>query len=145
MREWSEVVPDAQKFDRAIGTAMAVTVSHTVSVVVQAMRKEHRWRDRTGATRESITGEVKATTKGASGLIRAGENAIRLNDGTPPHVIRARRAKALRFVGGGFPIFRKEVNHPGTAPDPFLYQAEQKAEEEFFGFFDELFDELLDG
>ena len=47
--------------------------------------------------------------------------------GTPAHVIRPHFKKILRFVpqgGNGF-IFARKVVHPGTAPDPFLYEALQ--------------------
>lgn len=49
-----------------------------------------------------------------------------VHDGTPPHIIRARNAKALRFfsqtaakTGSGI-VFRQMVNHPGTKPNRFL-------------------------
>lgn len=42
-----------------------------------------------------------------------------VRDGTPPHEIRARRGKALRFEAGGDVIFRVKVNHPGTKPNPY--------------------------
>lgn len=55
------------------------------------------------------------------------------HEGTRPHVIRARRAKTLRFAvaggsavfspGGGFLVFAKQVNHPGTAPNRYLTDA----------------------
>jgi len=38
--------------------------------------------------------------------------------GTPAHVIEARNAKALFWPGAGHPVRR--VNHPGTAPQPYL-------------------------
>lgn len=42
-------------------------------------------------------------------------------DGTPPHVILPRRREALRFIGSeGGVVFASKVNHPGTAPNPFL-------------------------
>lgn len=44
-------------------------------------------------------------------------------DGTPPHVIRPRRREALRFVGSNGVVFAAKVNHPGTAPNPFLTDA----------------------
>lgn len=45
-------------------------------------------------------------------------------EGTPPHVIRARRGRALRFnwpKAGGVVFFAK-VNHPGTTANPFFSQ-----------------------
>ena len=43
--------------------------------------------------------------------------------GTKPHIIRARRAKALRFVMHGKTHFRRWVRHPGTKGFRFLYNA----------------------
>lgn len=49
-----------------------------------------------------------------------------VNDGTRPHLIRPRRAKALRFTVGGRVVYAKVVHHPGTRPNPFLDKALQK-------------------
>lgn len=46
-----------------------------------------------------------------------------VHDGTRPHTIRPRRAKALRFVVGGRVVYAKVVQHPGTRPRPFLDRA----------------------
>lgn len=43
------------------------------------------------------------------------------NDGTEPHIIRARRKKSLRFMVGGRVVFAKAVHHPGTRGSHFLY------------------------
>lgn len=45
------------------------------------------------------------------------------HDGTPPHIIRARRAKALRFEWRGQVVFRRQVRHPGTRGTKFLERA----------------------
>lgn len=46
------------------------------------------------------------------------------NDGTPPHLIRARNRKVLRFPGaGGQLVFVREVHHPGTTGSRFLTRA----------------------
>jgi len=46
-----------------------------------------------------------------------------VNDGTRPHIIRPRRAKALRFRVGGRIVYARVVNHPGTKARPFLDRA----------------------
>lgn len=46
-----------------------------------------------------------------------------VNDGTKPHIIRPKRAKALRFKAGGKTLFAKVVHHPGTRARPFLDRA----------------------
>jgi hypothetical protein len=41
-------------------------------------------------------------------------------EGTPPHIIRRRNARALRVPGYGF---FASVRHPGTRPNPFMEEA----------------------
>lgn len=59
--------------------------------------------------------------------VQAGARQIKYtmahHDGTPPHVIRVRKARALRFESGGKVIFRTKVNHPGTKGTFFLTRA----------------------
>lgn len=48
-----------------------------------------------------------------------------VHEGTEPHTIFARQAKALRFYSqraGGF-VFAKVVHHPGTRPNRYLTDA----------------------
>lgn len=42
------------------------------------------------------------------------------HEGAGPHIIRPRKAKALRFRVGGRIIFASRVNHPGNRPNPYL-------------------------
>lgn len=49
--------------------------------------------------------------------------AAAVHEGTRPHVIRARTAKALSFIWHGERVFFHSVNHPGTRPRPFLRNA----------------------
>ena len=51
------------------------------------------------------------------------EYAPMVNDGTRPHLIRPKNAKALRFKMGGRTVFAKVVKHPGTRARPFLDRA----------------------
>jgi len=43
-----------------------------------------------------------------------------LTHNTAPHIIEAKNAKALHWKSGGKDFFAKKVNHPGTAPNPFI-------------------------
>ena len=143
MKDISQAVPDAEAFDRALVAGLQRAVGHTVTVTTQKARSEHRWQDRTYATRNSIEPSVDDTAKGASGEITAGANAARLNDGTAPHVIEARNAQALRFSVGGQTRFARRVNHPGTKPDPFLDAAADAAGEELALAVEHAIDEAL--
>ena len=46
-----------------------------------------------------------------------------VNDGTKPHIIRPKRAKALRFKVGGKTVYAMVVHPPGTRARPFLDRA----------------------
>lgn len=49
--------------------------------------------------------------------------ALYVHDGSQPHLIRPRKAQALRFQIGGRTVFAKLVRHPGTKARPFLRNA----------------------
>lgn len=51
------------------------------------------------------------------------EYAPMVNDGTRPHLIRPKNAKALRFRVDGKVVYAKVVRHPGTRARPFLDRA----------------------
>ena len=40
--------------------------------------------------------------------------------GTPPHIIRPKNKKSLKWTVGGKDVFAKIVHHPGTRPQPFI-------------------------
>ena len=44
-------------------------------------------------------------------------------EGTSPHIIRARAARALHWKDAGGARFARQVNHPGTKPNPFPNEA----------------------
>lgn len=84
-------------------------------------------RVRTGLLFSTIDTRVGGNAKGIYVMVVAGGKGIRYtgyeHDGTQPHVIRARRKKALRFMINGQVIFRTKVNHPGTTGTLFLTMA----------------------
>lgn len=47
--------------------------------------------------------------------------------GTRPHIIRPRRARALRFTVGGRTVYAKVVHHPGYRGHDFLTEAMQQS------------------
>lgn len=84
-------------------------------------------RTRTGRLLSTIDTRVGGNKKGVYVMVVAGGRGIKYtgyeHDGTAPHVIRARRKKALRFMINGQVVFRKQVNHPGTTGTLFLTMA----------------------
>lgn len=47
-------------------------------------------------------------------------------EGTRPHVIRARRGKALAWDQHGVKMIRRQVNHPGTQPNTYMTDSANK-------------------
>lgn len=71
-----------------------------------------------------VTWTVETGPRGLQGVVRCDHPAVRfVHEGTRPHIIRARRARALRFTMGGRPTYAKYVRHPGTRANPFLTDA----------------------
>lgn len=129
-KDFSQIVPDAERFDAKLRSGLQQAVQSAIAVATMAARGEHAWKDRTGDTRESIEPTIEMNAHGASASLKAEGNAARLAAGTEAHRIDAKNARFLRFEIGGTLVFRKSVQHPGTAPDPYLDQAAEKAGEQ---------------
>lgn len=163
MKDISQFVPDARLFDAKVIAGLQRAVGHVITTTVAKARSEHEWKDRTFRTRDSIAGRVSDSSKGATGYIKSGANAMRLNDGTRPHRImprlgarfigpaqegqgrrsRGRGRSFLKFEVGGRTVFAREVRHPGTKAYRFLEGAQDYAGEEIERVVDELLDGLL--
>ena len=70
----------------------------------------------TGRLRNSI--KVESTNKGI--VITIVDYAMFVEFGTPPHLIKPKNKKSLKFKGDAGDVFAKEVKHPGTRPNPFI-------------------------
>lgn len=149
---------DATDLNRAVANAILGLdagveggLREAAELVEQSAKAEHGYTDRSGDLTRSIeaqpvTGAFYAHNQGADVSADAG-HAKFVHGGTKPHVIRARKAKALAFkfgIGGGHPgitVFARSVNHPGTEPEPFLTEA---LERELDNAADRVFDGALD-
>ena len=43
--------------------------------------------------------------------------------GTRPHIIRSKKGKYLAFKVGGKMVYARQVNHPGTKPNPYMTES----------------------
>ena len=79
----------------------------------------------TGRLRAAIKGKPKRswTLRPRFEITCNVDYASFVHDGARPHVIRPRSASVLRFRIGGRVVYARVVNHPGTAPRPFLDRA----------------------
>ncbi|WP_327594709.1 hypothetical protein [Streptomyces chartreusis] len=77
-----------------------------------------------GSMGDYIETDIRYGARGLEGAVICTHPKARLVlDGTRPHLIRPRRARALRFEVGGDVVFAKLVRHPGTRPNNFLARA----------------------
>lgn len=109
-REWEETDLRPELVKRAVPVQAAITrgCPKRTATLASTIRKNDG-RDRRGVFVDIIVGREGLTPY--LGYI--------LN-GTPPHLIAARNAKALRFVMDGVVVFRQVVRHPGTQPNNFM-------------------------
>jgi hypothetical protein len=116
LEEWLLVQPEiAQGLKRAVQVACEAGAQEAKTV--------HRYKDRSGNLTRSISGRVTGFDHlGATGILEAtAKYASFVENGTKPHRIEARKAKALRWEGSDGEVhFAKGVNHPGTKPHPFM-------------------------
>ncbi|MFJ4627194.1 hypothetical protein [Streptomyces sp. NPDC088847] len=77
-----------------------------------------------GSMGDFIDWRIVEDSRGLHGVVTCDHPKVRLVlDGTRPHIIRPRRARALRFEAGGEVVFAQKVRHPGTRPNDFLARA----------------------
>lgn len=81
----------------------------------------------TGHLRRSIATKVKAT----EGEVHTSnlKYAIYVEEGTRPHVIKAKKKKYLYWEGAKHPV--RQVKHPGSKEKPYLVPAFNKETPEF--------------
>lgn len=82
-------------------------------------------RKRTRTLEKSIVKRAEVDSRGPVVYVVTSVSYARYeNDGTRPHLIRARNRKVLRFPGaGGQLVFVTQVHHPGTTGSQFLTRA----------------------
>lgn len=110
------------KFDwEAAASAWAASVAPTAEAIMKARAPFF-----TGKLRQGISARTE-TSPGVTQVIIYGTASYLpfVLSGTQPHVIAARNARALRWMGrGGIGVnFARAVNHPGTKPNDFPEQA----------------------
>lgn len=78
------------------------------------------WNDRTGNARIGLHGGVEIINNDYFRIFLAHsmEYGAVLEEGSKPHVIRAKNKKALFWPGAAHPV--RQVNHPGTRPYPII-------------------------
>lgn len=117
-------------FSRAFLREVDDAMDSAGELAVQHVRKHSSFKRRsaTGSLKDATEYKLVRLKNGRVTKIRSKKRTAHwLEYGTRPHIIRARRKKALRFVQNGRVRFAKQVQHPGTRPTKFLYNATDAA------------------
>jgi hypothetical protein len=81
-----------------------------------------------GTMADHITTHIEDTGQGLAAYVVSEHPATQyVIYGTRPHIIRPRRARALRFEVGGQVVYAAYVRHPGTRANDFLGRALHEA------------------
>lgn len=112
------VAPDA------VHEVMDVATLEAGEIVAQEAREKHRYQSRTAAIERSVTvrraGQATASVFLDPVVAKYGPM---LHEGTRAHLILPVHRQTLRWSSGDRFLFARKVRHPGTKPDPFLYEA----------------------
>lgn len=80
-----------------------------------------------GRLRASGRMKFREAARGPTGTVEYPvKYAAAVHDGSRPHIIRAKKKKALAFKWHGQTVIVKSVRHPGTTGRPFLRQAAEE-------------------
>lgn len=148
----AEFMRDVQAFTRDVQQGLETAVMHACQVGANEA-KRGAFKDQSGAMRKRIHWRMIASSlaEATGEFVSPVEYSSFVEDGTKPHVIRpkmrggslqgptrpgqSRRSDSdigthrvkLRWFEGGQPRFARMVNHPGTAPLPFMKPAHDAA------------------
>jgi hypothetical protein len=126
------LVDAVRKAPEAVYEVLDVRVLEGAEIVQVRAQGNHRFVGKSGQLERSVT--VREVGR-AQAVVFLDRNVAfygpYVHEGTRAHRIAPVKRKMLRFVsrGGSF-VFRREVFHPGTKPDKFLYQAAQETQKE---------------
>lgn len=121
---------DLARLQAQLDEAMQRGLARTAQFALQKASSSRAFKDHTGYLRGSIRHGVRS--RYAHFVVAGGRHASYasfVEEGTRAHVIRARKASALRFVQNGQVRFAQSVKHPGTKPTHFMQDARDASEQ----------------
>lgn len=122
---------------RNVVTPRTLTEAMQRSVLIVEGNAKREAPVKTGNLRRTITSRVEQG--GRRGVVGTNAPYARpVHDGSRPHIIQAKRARALFWKGAKHPV--RVVHHPGNRPNPFMRRAADTSrgpvERELAGYFD---------
>lgn len=113
----SQIAKRVAGWSENIGPALARATLQSATVLTAAAKREAPVRE--GRLRRSIS--YQAGGQGRYVVAPAVPYAVPVHEGTRPHTIRPKRAKALFWKGAAHPV--RVVHHPGTKANRYMTRA----------------------
>jgi HK97 gp10 family phage protein len=115
-----------EKFPKETRAMVRKQLKEAAQGIKDRAASEHRYKSQSGALeRDGLVSSVSGNVA-VIALSPRVPYGIYVHEGTKPHIILPSRKRVLRWSDGENLIFSKRVNHPGTKPDQFLYNAANK-------------------
>jgi HK97 gp10 family phage protein len=114
-------------FDAAGEVLSGAVLAKMLLAAAEVIRDEANTKAPSKVIAAKITEKRKWTTEAAVGPPREKWYYKYLEFGVGPHVVTAKSAKALRFLGN---VYRRRIMHPGFPARPFLRPAVDKKTDE---------------
>ena len=112
-------------------------VKASTEAVAEEAKDHHEYHTKHGFLEKSVTTDYRKS--GLVGVVfldpKIAPYGPIVHEGSPPHVIRPKVKRALRWASGGRFIFAKTVHHPGYKGDAFLYRALETTDDEIDAIF----------
>lgn len=102
---------------------LRIGLKESMEEVKEQAQKVHKFTSQTGSAESAVSARFEEPMTGVIYLDPAKPVASMIHQGTRAHAIFPRRKKMLRWATPGGFAFAKGVWHPGTKPDPFLFDA----------------------
>lgn len=132
--DYKEFAEEFNKFPIEAAKEMRIELSKAARTIASDAKLHHRFKTKSGMLERAIKYIVSKSGLSAQiyiddGIAKYGKY---VHEGTDAHQIRPKTKKALYFVKNSTKFFSKKgVNHPGTKPDKFLYEAADRQQPYF--------------
>ena len=115
-----------EKFPEETRKMVRIQLKEAAEGIKERAAREHRYTSRsTKLEREGVDYRVEDNVAIVALSPRV-PYGLYVHEGTKPHIILPSKKKLLRWTDGNRWFSKRQVNHPGTKPDQFLYNAANK-------------------
>nr|DAX98279.1 MAG TPA: Minor capsid protein [Caudoviricetes sp.] len=109
---------------------LRLAIKESIEEVIDTAKQTHEFQNRRGKLEREGLDSYYGQYMGVITLNRRVGYASFVHEGFPPHVIKPRFRKKLRWAANGDFRWAAHVMHPGFKGDPFLFRAFDESQKE---------------